>query len=66
MAKRKKPTDRNRIVIETPGVIDPTDPHAQRRFQIQQRGGLYSDRVRIDPFSRDYGGRSRRRGTRRA
>jgi len=70
MANGKKqkgdPNRRNRIVIETPGVIDPTDPQAQRRFQIQQRGGLYSDRIKIDPFATSYGGRFRRRGRKRA
>jgi len=71
MAKHKKPSDRNRLSIEpapdSPGtVIDPTDPQAQRRFQIQQRGGHFSDRVRIDPFAKTYAHRFRRRGTRRA
>ena len=35
-------------------VIDPTDPQAQRRFQIQERGGLYSDRIKYDPWKRNY------------
>lgn len=52
--------DRNKIVIEPApnsplgGVIDPKDPQAQRRFQVQQRGGAYSDRIRIDPNTRRY------------
>lgn len=64
--------DRNRITIEpapdSPGeVIDPRDPDAQRRFQIQQRGGTYNDRIRIDPFKRGYVERRiMKRPTRRA
>ena len=30
-------------------VIDPRDPDAQRRFEMQQRGGTYSDRIKIKP-----------------
>lgn len=51
----KQAQDRNSMQIEpapnSPGeVIDPKDPNAQRRFQVQQRGGAYSDRVKVDPF----------------
>lgn len=30
-------------------VIDPKDPDAARKFEMQRRGGAYSDRVRLDP-----------------
>ena len=61
MPQKNRSRNRSRITIEPgpttpggPGIIDPTDPDAQRRFQIQQRGGLYSDRARIDPWKRGF------------
>src|SRR5258707_15011399 len=67
--KPKQPEDRNRIVIETPGVKDETakpkiklgplhreepstreaTPEEIHREKIKQRGGAYSDRIKIEP-----------------
>lgn len=65
----QKDQNQSRIVIEpapnSPGVvIDPKDPQAQRKFQVQQRGGAYSDRVRIDPYAKKY--LAKRMGQRKA
>jgi len=30
-------------------VINPKDPGASRKFQMQRRGGAFSDRIKIDP-----------------
>lgn len=54
--KKAQAKNRSRILIEpapnSPGtVIDPKDPMAQRKFEIQQRGGTYNDRIKIDPWS---------------
>jgi len=32
-----------------PGVVDPKDPDIQRRFEIQRRGGAFSDRLKFEP-----------------
>jgi len=66
--------DKNRVVIEPSpkspsggSVIDPTDPQAQKKFQrqetVRKRGGMYSDRVRIDPFKPGYLNRKRAKKT---
>ena len=49
-------TDNNRIVIETPGVID-SSPENVRRAEIINRGGAYHDRIKILP---KFGGEPRK------
>lgn len=49
---RVDPQNASRTVIETPGVNDKTHeatPEEIRREAIKNRGGLYSDRIKIEP-----------------
>jgi hypothetical protein len=57
LARAKRPGNKSRIVIETPGVKDETSkpkltattPEDVKRAEIINRGGLYSDRIKIEP-----------------
>ncbi len=57
--------DQNKMVIE--GIDEPTEEQRTARdVQIQQRGGLYHDTIKIDPFQKGYKAPSRRDPIKRA
>lgn len=53
--KMRQSQNKSRVVIETPGVKDSTQgaheatPEEIRREAIKNRGGAYSDRIKIEP-----------------
>jgi hypothetical protein len=57
-AAANDPQNKSRIMIETPGVSDTQGTHLaspqeiqdeRRRNEIKERGGAYSDRLKIEP-----------------